>query len=1108
MAFISGTLGSVATIGKVLGETMTKKKLMEGAKNALKDKAKDSLKKRLTRKKKGGPGGPDEDEGGSIVQSSPGSIVPTSPLMGDIVVPYPEEPAKVKPKTTGVVNYKTITEQLESIVALTGAIEQVTGKSIKTKKKINETNRKNKEKAAKRAKEEEKEGGGGVLGFLGQKAKEVGEASGIFNFLANVFTGFIVVNLLPLIPGIIQGIKFLTVNLHLTFLAFRGIAETVGLIGKSLRKTLNKNNIKLAKLGAPIKKAFSGLKNGIGKLFSALGELVPKFVRSGFNLLGKATQTVANLYGKAGQALGRIGNTTTDELGKTKKGLDKLTGSAGKGVTKASDQAFRLRKLHGDEAARMYQGLVDNGMSNAKAAKYVNKQIKAGKIVSAPMKGSLGGGIKGSQVFKGGPFKAGKRAVIKYLGPSKVVKASLKKIPVIGPLIVGVTSLLSGEPAAQALFKAGGALIGGLVGTAIPIPILGPIIGELIGEYFGDLVYTMLLGGGTSALMEKMKKDLTEAMSMGQKAMKWVGNGFERFIKGVPKLKVPDAVPTWLIPEQFRSIPDPVWMIDPFNIMDKMGLFWKAFFTTDSMGLGEEEDKAKDSASGKGDKPKRAHFRRGTKGTRQYKIALAEWEKENGGDTPSTPDSPPSGSSESGGGGGAQSAPIVLGERSGSDSSGLKSVPPSSSQSKVDFSSSGGDKSRRIFLHWTAGQHNKPYSYYHTVFLGDGKAVRYTPYGQDKYSHTMGANNNSVGLSVAAMHEGGENQTTWKVPPTSAQIDAMVTEAAMLANDWGWDSSTVDKNVMTHGEWERQATRSGVLPAPAQRWDLDKLKPSDPRIDTSKVMSHGGNQLRAMIKAKMASLKAEGETKPEEENKPEMTPDAPPPSTELKKPDKKDYKGRSGAKQYAKDMMAYTSEKEKKDEEEKEDKEVVTNPEVQPTTPKAGDVKPEEQKYSIQSDDIPMDLSSKTDEELKGMLDPTMMGAKNPAVFDAAQKARKEAEEEGLTPEQTERRVLEATVQATHGNTQAEDVTPESTPPSQPEMTPTQSPSSAAQPVQKQASYDQPGGGQQSPVVLPPKQAPQMSGGGGGSNMVMLGSGNVLNSYYKAQLIGFLYKQG
>ena len=87
---------------------------------------------------------PGDEEGGDIIQSPSGSIVPTSPLMGDIIIPYPEEP-EGKTRTKQVVNFKTITEQLESIVALTSTLEKVSGQSVKTKKKIKETNRKNKE---------------------------------------------------------------------------------------------------------------------------------------------------------------------------------------------------------------------------------------------------------------------------------------------------------------------------------------------------------------------------------------------------------------------------------------------------------------------------------------------------------------------------------------------------------------------------------------------------------------------------------------------------------------------------------------------------------------------------------------------------------------------------------------------------------------------------------------------------------------------------------------------------------------------------------------------------------------------------------------------------
>ena len=78
----------------------------------------------------------------------------------------------------------------------------------------------------------------------------------------------------------------------------------------------------------------------------------------------------------------------------------------------------------------------------------------------------------------------------------------------------------------------------------------------------------------------------------------------------------------------------------------------------------------------------------------------------------------------------------------------------------------------------------------------------------------------------------------------------------------------------------------------------------------------------------------------------------------------------------------------------------------------------------------------------------------------------------------------------------------------QPQMSSPSQPSNVPQSVQRQASYDQPGGGQPSPVVLPAKTPPQIPSGGGGSNIVPVGSGNVLNSYYKTQFIGHLYKNG
>ena len=63
------------------------------------------------------------------------------------------------------------------------------------------------------------------------------------------------------------------------------------------------------------------------------------------------------------------------------------------------------------------------------------------------------------------------------------------RIPIVGPLVITIVSLLSGEPASQAIFKGLGAALGGALGTFIPIPILGTLIGETIGVFVGDLLY-------------------------------------------------------------------------------------------------------------------------------------------------------------------------------------------------------------------------------------------------------------------------------------------------------------------------------------------------------------------------------------------------------------------------------------------------------------------------------------------------------------------------------------------------------------------------------------------------------------------------------------------
>ncbi len=62
--------------------------------------------------------------------------------------------------------------------------------------------------------------------------------------------------------------------------------------------------------------------------------------------------------------------------------------------------------------------------------------------------------------------------------------------------------------------------------------------------------------------------------------------------------------------------------------------------------------------------------------------------------------------------------------------------------------------------------------------------------------------------------------------------------------------------------------------------------------------------------------------------------------------------------------------------------------------------------------------------------------------------------------------------------------------------------------ISQQLSYEESGNTVVMMQASNNQQSPMSSGGGGKGTPVMMGSGDVVNSYYKSQLMGFLYKQG
>ena len=210
-----------------------------------------------------------------------------------------------------------------------------------------------------------------------------------------------------------------------------------------------------------------------------------------------------------------------------------------------------LNFLTGGRAGNLAKNILGKGANLAKNVG--GKLLNVGKnLIGKGGQKALGGVAKGAKsIMKKGVGKAAKRAVIKMFG--KTAGKIFGKIPIIGPVIVGIVSLLSGEPIGQAIFKTMGAAVGGLLGTFIPIPVVGTLLGEAIGVFVGDLLYHLIVKRDPKAAF-KMLKDTVMGIFKGGKAIfNWVTSGFGRFYEGIPKIKIPDFpkdapgwVPDWV----------------------------------------------------------------------------------------------------------------------------------------------------------------------------------------------------------------------------------------------------------------------------------------------------------------------------------------------------------------------------------------------------------------------------------------------------------------------------------------------------------------------------------------------------------------------------------
>ena len=502
-------LNFLVTGVKMLKKSLDKKKIKEGAKKFVGGDKEDKRARVSKIMDK------ESSYGGGTKIKKPASA---SKLMNIDI----DKVAKTTPKSAKV-DYKLMNEKIDNIVGMTDALAFLTGAQSEQKKDELELLRKQREAEKKRKKEAKLEKKDNMLGKIGKGIKKAAQSplDAITNFFVKMALGALAV--------------FLIANADKIKKIFETIGNNLNLFSKLLRVTI------------------FGFQEGM------------KLAKAGFKMLGNGAKRLLSPIGKAFKA---IGSKITSAF--------KLLGGKFLNVIKKIPGVGKLTKM------------VSGAKKTADAAKAALAAKKeAAKTAMAAKKAALKKGFNKvtGGVLKKGLAKAPSRLVLKLFGKNgaKMVAKSGKlfkvlgkaakgiKIPVLGPIIVAVTSILSGDPLGKTLFKTLGAVFGGMIGGALGAALggvgapFGLLLGEIVGEFIGSFLYEMFLGEGKGQsgkyLKDQFMKLLTGAGKMGKAVMDFAlsmlskaGNFFKegvgRFIENFPTVNI-SKIP--LVPRGLRG---------------------------------------------------------------------------------------------------------------------------------------------------------------------------------------------------------------------------------------------------------------------------------------------------------------------------------------------------------------------------------------------------------------------------------------------------------------------------------------------------------------------------------------------------------------------------
>ena len=385
-----------------------------------------------------------------------------------------------------------------------------------------------------------KEGGG--IGKV--KVPGVGLLSGIFGFLTKFIFGVGIMKLIELADSpLVQGI----------FSVVKGAGKVIKFLDN-----------------------FLGISKGAGDLLNGL----ISFIDFGYKIADGAEKLVKNIFGEEGAEKFRTFMENLKTLINSFLIFKIIKGKFGEAIAKNIKNVFKLIKNFGRRALANIGRFLGPG-----ARKGIKGLFQAGKGLASKGLAKVGGfaaKIFGKAAGVIAPaFKGAKPFLSKFFG----------KIPIVGPLVITIVSLLSGEPASQAIFKGLGGALGGALGSFIPVPILGTLLGETIGVFVGDLLYELLMGKGMEGVQQKLKDTLSTLLTGGKFVFDFFKNGFVNFINNFKEehmIKLPKILGVQVkLPGIGDTIPN---LLQLYNPLAMAPLLIKSFFGGEKEGDNIKKD--------------------------------------------------------------------------------------------------------------------------------------------------------------------------------------------------------------------------------------------------------------------------------------------------------------------------------------------------------------------------------------------------------------------------------------------------------------------------------------------------------------------------------------